>query len=75
MALTLEQAKQKLQMWRDAEDAVATGKRYRIGTRELERPDLADIRKQIAYYENLIDRLESGRSKGARMMHFVVRDR
>lgn len=73
MGITLDVARQKLQMWLDAEDAVATGQSYKIGTRSLTRADLSDIMKQISYWEKRVAQLESG-TKGARVFRAVPRD-
>lgn len=67
-------AQERLQMWYEAEAAVATGQSYRIGSRQLQRADLAEIRKQIQYWEGEVDRLQSGRKKGARVIRVIPRD-
>lgn len=72
--MTLQQANDRLQMWLDAEEKVATGQSYRIGTRQLTRVDLVEIRKQINYWQAEVDRLAAGRSRGARVMRIIPRD-
>ena len=47
--ITLEAAKENLQMWIEAQSAVATGQSYKIGTRSLTRASLSDILKMIRY--------------------------
>ena len=42
---------QRLQMWLDAEAAVATGQAYQIGNRRLDRANLYQIREQIKFWE------------------------
>ena len=75
MAWTLEEAKQHLQAWMEAELAVSiTGQRYKIGSREITRADLPEIRRQILFWRNEVDRLVRGRSGGARVMRVVPRD-
>jgi uncharacterized small protein (DUF1192 family) len=72
---TLNEARGFLQTWLEAEQAVAVaGKSYRIGTRELMRADLRDIKERISYWRSEIARLEAGRTVGARVMRFVPRD-
>lgn len=74
MSWTLEQAREHLNSWLQAELAVSTGQRYRIGTRELTRADLSEIRERINYWSNEVARLERGRARGARVLRVVPRD-
>ena len=39
----------KLNTWLAAEEAIATGQRYQIGTRMLTRADLEAVRKEMEY--------------------------
>ena len=64
MAITLEQAQGQLQAWLDASMKVSKKQSYRIGTRQLEYADLAEITKTIDYWQQQVDRLESGRTRG-----------
>ena len=72
--ITLEDAKENLQIWVDAQKAVATGQSYKIGTRSLTRASLPDILKMIRYWQNVIDELEAGVGRGARVLRGVPRD-
>lgn len=74
MSWTLEEAKEHLRIWLDAEKAVATGQSYKIGTRSLTRASLKDIKDSIKFWRNEVDRLESGAGKGARVFRAVPRD-
>ena len=58
--ITLAQAEEKLQIWMDADDAVATGKSYAIGNRSLSRADAVTIRDNINYWQKQVDRLTRG---------------
>lgn len=71
---TLEQAKQHLQVWLDADIALATGKEYRLGSRTLTRADAAEIAERIRYWSREVSRLEAGRRGGARVIRVVPRD-
>lgn len=71
---TKEFARERLNMWLAAEEAVAAGQEYRIGTRSLRRVDIQDIRNQIAFWQRQLEQLESGRKGGARVKRFVPRD-
>ncbi|MGN0885792.1 MAG: DUF6148 family protein [Candidatus Spyradenecus sp.] len=71
--VTIDEARESLKMWLEAEKAVATGQSYKIGSRSLTRANLADITKRIQYWRNELERLESGRS-GARVLRAVPRD-
>jgi uncharacterized small protein (DUF1192 family) len=72
-AWQLEEAREHLKRWLDAEMAVAMGQSYRIGSRELTRANVADIRERINYWRREVERLESGRS-GIRVLRGVPRD-
>ena len=72
--ITLEEAREHLQIWLDAEKAVATGQSYKIGTRSLTRANLSDIADRIKYWRNEVARLESGAGGGARVLRAVPRD-
>lgn len=72
--ISLEQARANLQMWLEAEAAVATGQSYSIGTRSLTRASLSDIRQQISFWRNEVAKLESGNGSGARVFRAVPRD-
>lgn len=62
-----DRTKQRLELYYEAETAVLAGQRYKIGTRELWRPELPEIRKMINVLENQCSELESQLSgKGAR---------
>lgn len=73
MNFTAEEAREYLQMWLDAEKAVASGQSYRIGSRQLTRVNLSDIAERIKFWRNELDKAESGR-KGARVLRAVPRD-
>lgn len=71
---TLEQAREHLNAWLQAELAVSTGQRYRIGSRDLTRANLSEIRERITFWSNEVARLEKGRTSGARVIRVVPRD-
>jgi len=54
----LEDAEKHLEMWEDAERAVANAQSYRINDRQITRADIAQIRENIMYYERKIERLK-----------------
>ncbi len=70
--ITLERAKKHLIAWLDAEIAVSTGQMYRIGPKQLQRADLSEIRKQIAYWRGEVNRLGGKQSRKA--MRIIPRD-
>lgn len=72
--ITIDEAKANLQIWLDAQKAVATGQSYTIGSRKLTRASLDEILKMIRYWLNIIDELEAGAGRGARVMRGVPRD-
>lgn len=71
--VTIDEAKENLRLWLDAEKAVATGQSYKIGTRSLTRANLSDIVERISFWRSEIAKLENGR-KGARVLRAVPRD-
>lgn len=71
---TLEEAKNQLSAWLEAEASVATGQAYKIGSRQLTRANLADIVGRIKFWRGEVARLESCRTAGARVMRVVPRD-
>lgn len=73
---TLETAKTHLEAWLQAELAVSTGQSYKIGTRQLIRADLAEIRQQIRYWQKEVSRLEAkANGRGTRrVIRAVPRD-
>lgn len=73
-SIELQEARENLRLWLNAEKAVATGQSYKIGTRSLTRASLSDIVARINYWRNEIERLESGRPRGMRVMRAVPRD-
>ena len=74
MSWTIDEAKEYLNLWLDAEKAVATGQSYKIGSRSLTRANLSDIAARIKFWRNEVDKLESGRGSGSRVMRAVPRD-
>lgn len=65
-------------MWLDAEAALATSQSYKVGTRELRRADLPEVREQIEFWENKYNKVTNeldGTSGGARRtVRIVPRD-
>jgi hypothetical protein len=71
----LQEAQQDLALWKAALRAIArTGQSYQIGSRRLERGDLDECRKMVAFYQGEVDRLSAGRGAGARVIRVVPRD-
>lgn len=71
---TLEEARENLAIWLEAERAVATGQSYRIGTRSLTRANLSEITERIRFWRGEVSRLSCGRKSGVRVMRIVPRD-
>lgn len=57
---------QKLNTWLAAEEAVATGQKYVIGTRTLERADLYSIRQEIEYWAGKLAEAEAEETRTGR---------
>lgn len=45
-----ELCQKKVKLWLEAEEAVATGQEYQIGTRKLTRADLKAVREELEYW-------------------------
>ena len=62
-AITLEMAEARLAEWLKADEAVATSQSYTIstadGSRSLTRANVAEIRKQIDYWQGHVNRLST----------------
>jgi len=67
---------QKLNTWLAAEESIATGQSYQIGTRMLTRADLDDVRKEMEYWATKLAECEAEEQAGGRnrLYHFVPRD-
>jgi len=69
-------AKQHLEMWLKAEEAVSTGQRYQIEQMQLTRASLKQIRESISFWEGKVaeaEREEQGRGRN-RIYHFAPHD-
>lgn len=73
MPWTLDDARQHLQAWLDADLAVSRGQEYRIGGRSLTRAQAAEIAERIRYWRREVERLQTGRT-GMRALRAVPRD-
>lgn len=71
--MTLEQAKEHLTAWLDADLAVATGKSYKIGSRSLTRVDITEIKDRIFYWQKEVDKL-SGKKRSIKAYRVIPRD-
>lgn len=57
---------QKLNTWLAAEEAVATGQSYTMGTRNLTRASLKQIREQIEFWSAKLAMAEAEEQRGGR---------
>lgn len=71
-----ELCQQKLKLWMDAEEAVATGQAYQIGTRSLTRADLKQIRSEMEYWAGKLAEADAEEKAGGRnrLYRFMPRD-
>lgn len=67
---------QKLNTWLAAEESIATGQSYQIGSRMLTRADLEAVREEIEYWAGKLAEVEAEEAAGGRnrLYHFVARD-
>lgn len=71
-----EVCRRKLETWMEAEECIATGQSYQIGTRMLTRADLKQVREEMEYWANQLARAENSERAGGRnrVYRFVPRD-
>lgn len=58
---TLAEAQSELELWKEAKRAAATGKSYKMGSRELDRYSLPEINGEINNFAEIINVLTSNR--------------
>ena len=69
----LETARKHYRAWLAAELELTTAQSYSIGTRTLTRANLAEIRKQIEFWENKVKELQNqAKRKGRNRIICVV---
>lgn len=61
-----ELCQKKLNMWLRAEEAVATGQSYQIGTRMLTRANLKEIREEMEYWAGHLAQADAEEKHGGR---------
>lgn len=71
-AITLEQAREHLEAWLEADVAVSKGQSYSIGGRSLSRADASMIQDRIDYWSRKVEQLEAGGRGGARVRYGVA---
>ena len=67
---------EKLNTWLAAEEAIATGQSYQLGTRMLTRANLSAVRSEIEYWAGKLAEAEAAEQRGGRnrIFQFVPRD-
>lgn len=65
--ITLAQAEARLADWLAADEAVASGQSYTIGSRTLTRAHAQQIRENIAFWDRKVAALSNTSSGGARV--------
>lgn len=76
MAFSIQEVRDRLKMWLDAEAAIASGQSYSLDNRRLERANLAQVRDQIKFWQKELVKAEasaSGRGR-RRVTRIVPRD-
>ena len=71
-AWTLEEARESLKRWLDADAAVATGQEYTIGEHSLTRADAATIAQRIKFWKNEVETLEKGIANDGRFYKRII---
>lgn len=67
---------QQVNIWLEAERAIATGQSYQIGTRMLTRADLKAVREELEYWAGKLAEADAEEKCGGRnrAYRFVPRD-
>ncbi|MER1986587.1 MAG: DUF6148 family protein [Solibacillus sp.] len=76
MAFTVAQCNERLQIWLDAEAAIATGQGYSIENRSLTRANLGQVKEQIKFWQGELAKAQAvANNRGRRRtMRIVPRD-
>lgn len=69
--ITLDQAQAQLNLWLEASAKVAAKQSYSIAGRSLTFADVADIQKQIEYWQGWVTKLSAGVSRRGRIRYGV----
>lgn len=73
MAFSVEEVKNRLQIWLNAEEAIAKGQSYSIDNQRVERANLAQVREQIKFWQRELVKAEASVSgKGRRRVTRIV---
>ena len=73
MAFTVEEVKNRLRIWLNAEEAIAKGQSYSIDNQRLERANLAQVREQIKFWQRELVKAEaSTNGRGQRRVTRIV---
>lgn len=73
--ISYEKAKEKYQMWDEAEDALATSKSYNIAGRMLTREDMDTVQMMKRKYGRIVDAYENGGKRRSRTAGLYPVDR
>lgn len=73
-AEALKHNKEMLDLWRNAEKAVAGNQSYTIAGKTLTRVDADVIFERVSHYEKKVRQLESGKSGGIRFQRTITLD-
>lgn len=71
-----ELCKRKVETWLAAEEAIATGQSYQLGTRMLTRANLTAVRNELEYWAGKLAEAEAEEKQGGRNRAYraVIRD-
>ena len=68
--ITLAQAEEKLTLWLEADEAVATGQSFSINGKSLTRADAVAIQERIEFWDAKVKRLSRGGIKTGRIVPY-----
>jgi len=71
---TLEEATEMLLGWKEAYKAVMSAKSYTIDGRTLTRQNIGEIKKELQYWQDIIDQITGNTCGINRVMRVIPRD-
>ena len=70
----LEEAKEMVKLYIEAEKKILSGQSYKIGTRELTRADLTKVVENREKWQKTVNELENSNGKRPKIKRVLIRD-
>ena len=72
--IELEEAREMLKLYTEAEKKILSGQSYKIGTRELTRANLAIVVENREKWQKTVNDLENPKGKRPKIKRVLIRD-